>query len=82
VAEIIEPNFNSSRHRGCRPGYPWEEWTDGKCRRVTKGVDFKCSRDGFISALYSHAKRHGLNVQVRRLGLDSVEFQFEAKNNA
>lgn len=58
------------------PTYPWADWTDGQVRRATQGIDFQCKRDSFIASLYSYKKRHGIEVAVRRVGNDSVEFRF------
>lgn len=47
--------------------YPWDEWTDGRTWKATKGKDFHTTVDSFRVTLRSHAHRHGQEVKVEIL---------------
>lgn len=70
--------------RGRPPLYPWDEWTDGRIWKVTEGIDFTTSRNGFRSCLAGHAKRKGYTLKAentnRSSGTKSVVFQFLPKD--
>ncbi len=56
-------------------GYPWDEWTDGKWWRVTRGVDYQCSTQSLQAYLYRVALKRQLSVQSKREG-DLLMFRF------
>lgn len=64
------------RFKFARKAHPWNRWTNGKAWRAIKGEDFTCSVTGFVSSIYTHARRSKLAVKVARKG-DTVEFQFK-----
>jgi hypothetical protein len=50
--EVVEGQLTKRAH------YPWEDWADGKQRRLTKGVHFFCDPHVFTTAVYNHCRRH------------------------
>lgn len=70
MAEQLETfHFGRSRRE-----YPWDEWETG-IWKVTRGVDFKCRPESFISLLHQRARRVSQGVLTHRLP-DAVVFQF------
>ena len=44
--------------------YPWNEWFDGKTRRLQRGVDFSNHPGNFRMTVYQAARRRGVVVQT------------------
>jgi len=66
-----------SATKGRASFYPWEQWTDGEWWLCEEGVDYECTTASFRGAVYSHARRRGLNVRI--IGGDAhVSFRFGA----
>lgn len=63
------------------PGYPWDEWTDGKHRSATQGVDFVIEPKNFRIVLHNHARDHGLKVKTTIEGA-VVRFEFRKVRKA
>lgn len=53
--------------RSPRTRYPWEIWTDGQARRLTKGKHFNGSTETMATAAYAHGRKlraEGKKVKV------------------
>jgi len=37
--------------------YPWETWTDGKARRLTRGKHFHCTTEAMSTACYARGRK-------------------------
>lgn len=71
MAEILDNyDFSSTRKRGSI--YPWEEWFDGKIRKLSRGDDFKGTAESFRVGAYNAAKKSGVTIQTRILDENSV----------
>lgn len=55
--------------------YAWAEWETG-IWKVTRGTDFKCRSESFISVLHQRAKRVNRNVHTSRVSDTVVVFEF------
>lgn len=75
MAEIIEDGALRPRRR-----YPWDEWADGRARRIRRGEDFDTSAASMRVRLYQEARRRGLKVTAGLSGVvgaeDVVSFRF------
>lgn len=45
--------------------YPWDEWLDGKPRKLVKGEDFQVDLKGMACQCHNVARRRGAGVTVR-----------------
>ena len=67
------------RHGNTR--YPWASWADGQPHWAKARRDFTCSLEAFRRALFTYAKRHGLEVTTRSdRATNRVWFQFQQPN--
>jgi hypothetical protein len=48
MAEILSEYKGSGAKKGPLPKYDWKRLFDGKIRRLTKGIDFKCTATSFM----------------------------------
>lgn len=55
--------------------YPWDEWTDGKAREFSHGIDFGCTPESFQAMAYRIAHARQLKVRTQRRG-DKVRLMF------
>jgi len=77
MAEVIgDKEFNESFKGVKYDKHPWSEWSNGSAYRVKRGKDFTCSVAGFCTGLYNYAKRSNMKVRAKKVGDDTVEFQF------
>jgi hypothetical protein len=69
-----------------RPGksrkYPWDEWSDGQTRILTKGTDFECSMASIQNGLHVWARRHGLIARTQRVESDRVAVRMEPRQKS
>ena len=56
--------------------YPWEEWTDGKCRCFTNPEDFSLKAEGFRSMMHTRAKIKKMKVRCSVVSPTEVHAQF------
>lgn len=47
-----------------RPAYPWNEWLDGRPRRLTHGIDFLVSAHSLATAARVTGLRRGIKVRA------------------
>lgn len=59
MGEIIDSVDNT---RGRPPKYPWDLWTDGRARRLHRGVDFDATLRSFQTMV--HRKARDLNMKA------------------
>jgi hypothetical protein len=59
VPEVIA-SFTS--RKGRPPKYPWEEWTDGRSRRLRRGEDFDADLVSFRTMVHRKARDLGSNI--------------------
>lgn len=60
--------------------YPWDEWTNGRPWRITRGEDYTIATENMRTNLHMRATSIGRKVQTRRVTDDQEEsliFQFE-----
>lgn len=67
MAEILEDHEVPHRMRELQrppraPSYPWDEWSDGKTRRLTMGVDFHCTPRSMRRLTHRAARNRGLGA--------------------
>lgn len=55
--------------------YPWDEWFDGRIRRLRQGEDFVTDPRTMRTALQARARKRGGRARTHVKG-DSVTFQF------
>lgn len=78
MAEKIETL--SRNRKGPQPKYPWNEWANGSAWRIVRGEDYEVLTPSMARAIYSHAERYGLDVEVKLLlTADALEFRFSTK---
>lgn len=63
------------RGAGARPYYPWHQWADGSRWTLVWGEDYFVTHKAFQSAVYAHAKAHGL-IATTHLIDDGMVIQF------
>ena len=61
-----------------RASYPWDVWTDGKKRRLTRGKHFFTSPHVFTTAVYNHCRRHNAATKGPKL---EARCQMEDENH-
>jgi hypothetical protein len=59
MPEII-PEFSSKKGRP--PKYQWDEWADGKSRRLYKDQDFACELISMRTMIHRQARLMGLRA--------------------
>lgn len=54
------------KRRGPKTRYPWDQWLDGKIRRLDqgKGKDFQCSVTSMVDLVRKTARKRGVSVTV------------------
>jgi hypothetical protein len=62
MAEIVEGY--EFRKPGGNGKYNWDEWFDGKARRLTHDVDFTCSPRTLSASAYQAARRCGKKLRT------------------
>lgn len=63
MAEILE---DYKFVRNGRPSqYPWDEWLDGKTRKIVHGEDFECKVESMASQVRNTANERGLSTSLR-----------------
>lgn len=73
MAELT-PDFTFQRS-GRPTKYPWDDWSDGQTRTLTRGIDFDCQTEAFQNAVYVYARRHNLKARTQRIEVDRVAVQ-------
>jgi hypothetical protein len=61
--EILSDYTFKVTSRG-RPSYPWDEWFDGRIRRLIHGSDFTASPQTFAGMARGREKNRGLSAGV------------------
>jgi hypothetical protein len=75
MAQIIDEQFESKKGRP--PTYPWEEWTDGKTRRLFKDDDFNASLISFRTMVHRKARDVGMRAFTKINEADaSIQVRF------
>ena len=78
MSELIA-DFTSKKGRP--PKYPWEEWSDGKSRRLHKGRDFASELVSMRTMIHRKARDLGLNAYTHINEADtSIEVRFYKKD--
>ncbi len=62
MAQIV--NNGLPRTQGRPPVYPWDEWCDGKARRLFRGEDFFSHPKSFRVLVHRTAKGRGLKAHT------------------
>ncbi|MAZ23228.1 MAG: hypothetical protein CMB22_00275 [Euryarchaeota archaeon] len=65
MAEILESYTFAQRGRGST--HPYEEWFDGRIRRLIKGVDFECAPASIRQSVYTAARSRNIKVSTNLL---------------
>ncbi len=78
MAEVLK-TFDFSKAGTRSSKYPWDEWCDGKIRRVVQGKDFESKPTTFRSALHNQASRREMKVRAH-VEEKAVVFQFYSPN--
>lgn len=55
--------------------YPWEEWSDGQTRVITRGVDFTCEVDSIQNNIHVWARRNSLKARTQKVESDRLAFK-------
>lgn len=74
MTEVLE-EFPTS-HRGRPAKYPWDEWADGKVRRLVQGEHFPCSVASFRALVHKTASSRAAR------GLPRTEARTGVKGNS
>lgn len=59
MAEILENDLPVAKG-GPAQLYPWDEWLDGKPRRLRRGEDFACQVNSMRASFSKRAQKRGL----------------------
>jgi hypothetical protein len=74
MADVIA-EFESKKGRP--PIYPWDQWADGKARRLYRGQDFFATPVSFRTMVHRRAHDMGLHAYVDiNKADDSVKIRF------
>lgn len=68
MAQILD-SFPAIPHK---TKYPYDEWFDGKVRRLLHGEDFTVAPQSIRSLLYAQAKQRGMPLKVTIDGDDVI----------
>ena len=63
MAEVLDQLPSASTGRSI--SYPWDEWMDGKARKLVKGEDFECSAKSMRCMAYAKSKKAGKHLKTR-----------------
>lgn len=78
MPEIVETHqFKKGRKNASV--YPWEEWSDGQIRKLTRGIDFTCKVSSFQNAAYWWARKNGLTASTNIVRVDQVMLRIAPK---
>jgi len=67
MSRIVNPDrvpWGYQRNRGASK-YPWEEWFDGKARRLTQGIDFESDPEHMRRQAYVAAKKKNVKIRTK-----------------
>jgi hypothetical protein len=79
MAQIIE-QFESKKGRP--PKYPWDEWADGKSRKLYKDSDFPAELISMRTMIHRKARDMGLNAFTHINEADqSIQVRFYDKDS-
>lgn len=78
MAEILEAFTHPKSTSIYVTGHPFDEWADGRVRRLTRGADFECSPLSMQRQLRRYAAANGVAVSIRRAER-SLEVQFRLR---
>ena len=86
VVHLVQYSENMATQLDTFPGprvpqrrYPWDEWTNGRPWRITRGEDYDISTENMRTNLHMQASSRGRKVQTHRATDDqgdSLIFQF------
>lgn len=63
--------------KGRPPKYQWEDWTDGKPRRLYQGGDFDATLESFRTMVHRKARDIGMRAHTKINKADSsIQVQF------
>jgi hypothetical protein len=73
VAQILSEGLGELHTRTTK--YPWDEWLDGKPRRLKKGEDFTINSASFVNVCHVSAKTRRKKVKTRTENDGSILLQ-------
>lgn len=77
MADVVSDGVFGELRRGGARKYPWEQWQDGQCWKITKGTDFNCSLRAMRMAIGIRAKYVGMKFKTKTIATEeSLVFQF------
>lgn len=71
MAEVLNEGFIFVDRRS---KYPWNEWLDGKVRKLIKGTDYENNTTNFVAYLRTVCTKHAMTPQLH-VENDYVIFQ-------
>ena len=63
MAEVLDQLPSASTGRSI--SYPWDQWMDGKARKLVKGEDFSCSPKSMRCMAYAKSKKANKHLKTR-----------------
>lgn len=57
--------------------YPWDEWEDGKTRKITQGIDFECKTKDMRTQLHTRANKIERRVATTKPDEKTLVFTFQ-----
>ena len=64
MSEILDDYEWSEHIKGRQAKYPWDEWIDGKTRKIVQGEDFTCKVPSMQTLLRDTARFNNMSVRT------------------